>query len=453
MALRSSPTMRSREAKPTLVAAVPVLLVTLGAWPVAAQPVEDREEPLKQLVVMIRSTVDGSEYIGAGLIFGRASDRLYVVTANHVVRPAGLTAAEDVRVLFRWLPGEWTRALLLTDADPVLDIAVLAVPGAGTLAVPELAWQALLSPDALEAGDRVFPLGYPSGEAWFVPRAPHFVSSVTGEAIRTEGDLVPGHSGGVLATETWDVAGIVSRVGSLLAQVSRIDRVVERLREWGYPVDVMFRDRPSAAGSSTCDVAGSLLTTLSIDPIKNASWEKSYPGLVPGRCTPLAGLAFDIPDDRKSFTTDISLPGQEGKPDEGTLNARIRNPRKVHLLLVLGNGYTTFAGREVGSVTLRFAGGASSRTSLVAGQTLREWCLSAPGVITRTTDPATREAYRETSEGGSCAAAILDVVTVEIPAAHRDDTLTQIVVRDESRQAFGSEDPQIGLFGVAVETQ
>lgn len=236
---------------------VGVGLATPGAR--AAQAVADREEPLKRLVVMIRSTVAGSEHIGAGLVFGRGSDRLYVVTANHVVRPQPLQAAENVAVRLRWLPGEWVPAVLLDHGDLVLDVAVLAVPGASALAVPEMTWQALGQPEALAAGQKVFPIGYPGGEAWFVQRTPLLVSSTTGQFIRTEGHLVPGHSGGVLVTETWDIVGIVGQVGSLLGQASRIDRVLEKLAEWGYPIEATVRAPPPTeepVSGSGCEISG-----------------------------------------------------------------------------------------------------------------------------------------------------------------------------------------------------
>lgn len=232
-------------------------VASAGTSPQAEQPAANREEQLKRLVVMVRATFEGREEHGAGFVFGQGSDRLYVVTALHVVR-SGLQEAERVEVLFRWLPGEWTEARLL-DGDTALDVAVLAVADAGSLAVPELTWQTLARPDALAVGDRVSPIGYPGGLQWFVPQAPRFVSSAGGQFIQIEGDLVPGHSGGVLVTETWDVVGIVSRSGSVLGQASRIDRVLDRLAAWAYPVTVTFRETATteeAAAAGGCEISG-----------------------------------------------------------------------------------------------------------------------------------------------------------------------------------------------------
>src|SRR4029453_14585648 len=71
----------------------------LLAVTVAAAPLASQGEPgeVEQLVVMIRCTLAGKESIGAGIIFGAANDRLYVVTASHVVRH-GADEATDIRV-------------------------------------------------------------------------------------------------------------------------------------------------------------------------------------------------------------------------------------------------------------------------------------------------------------------------------------------------------------------
>ena len=82
----------------------------------------------EQIVVMIQCTIDGEPSIGAGILFGAANDRLYVVTANHVVR-RGATEATQIRVELRGLPGEPVPAVLTTRFDAKRDIAVLSIAG------------------------------------------------------------------------------------------------------------------------------------------------------------------------------------------------------------------------------------------------------------------------------------------------------------------------------------
>ena len=108
-----------------IVMGATLLAATFMAAPLAAQGESGEAE---QLVVMIRCTLDGKESSGAGIIFGAANDRLYVVTASHVVRH-GADEATDIRVELRSLPGEPVRATLTTAFDAKLDLAVLSIGG------------------------------------------------------------------------------------------------------------------------------------------------------------------------------------------------------------------------------------------------------------------------------------------------------------------------------------
>jgi S1-C subfamily serine protease len=211
------------------------------------------EQDLAQLVVMIRGKLADKSVVGAGVILGIASDRLYVVTANHVVREKVLGGEEilahDLQVQLHLLRGEWQTARLVEDSfDSTLDLAVLTVPGVSQLAVPKLPWASLVRPDTLTTGEQVAPIGYPGGTPWFMSRQPHVISSVGPQGIRTEGDFVPGYSGGALVTKDWGMVGIILNVGSLLNDVLRIDVAVQRFQDWGHRLDATFKERAPATG-------------------------------------------------------------------------------------------------------------------------------------------------------------------------------------------------------------
>jgi hypothetical protein len=214
------------------------------------------EQELASLVVMIRGTVGEKSVVGAGVIFGVASDRLYIATANHVVRGERSLGGEAelgrVQVQLRWLRGEWQSAKVLDESfDEALDLAVITVAGASQLAVPKLPWGSLVTPDALVPGESVIPIGYPGGRPWFMPRQPHVVSTIEPQVIKTEGDLAPGYSGGALVTRDWGVAGILLNIGSLVNDVLRIDVALKRIRDWGHEVDATFKERPKATEAGT----------------------------------------------------------------------------------------------------------------------------------------------------------------------------------------------------------
>lgn len=84
-------------------------LLVFGTRPgLAAEP----KEEARRMIVMVRCTLGGAETLGAGIVVGSRSDRLYIATANHVVR-RGLHEAEHLRVELRSLPGEVIEANLL----------------------------------------------------------------------------------------------------------------------------------------------------------------------------------------------------------------------------------------------------------------------------------------------------------------------------------------------------
>jgi len=203
----------------------------------AAQPASTPtpEDLTKQLVVMIQGKVADVDIIGAGIIFGIDQDRIYVATANHVVRQGPQTSISGMKVLLKWLPGEWTEAKLLDDFDADLDLAVIAVPGARSLIQSRRLSFDRLAGD-VKRTDQVFTVGYPGGQPWFVRVTPDIVAGTTSETITFETTyLQPGSSGGALVTSTWELVGMVKQDQPPNGVAVRMDRVVERLTQWGYP--------------------------------------------------------------------------------------------------------------------------------------------------------------------------------------------------------------------------
>jgi hypothetical protein len=235
-----------------------------------AGPTMQAEEHIKQLVVMLQGTLAEQSFNGAGIIVGRTSERLYIATAHHVVRQA-TQQAERVEAQFRWLPGEWKKVSVLADGDVDLDLGMLAVD-AREVPNSDLAWAVLADPNALEPGAKVFPIGFPNAMPWFRPQQPQIINRVSAQHIHTEGQVFPGNSGGALVTEDWRLVGLVSNVSAVLAASTRMDRIVEKLQEWRYPVGLTLATsrtptqpkptqpdaelKPSDSGFGGCSVAG-----------------------------------------------------------------------------------------------------------------------------------------------------------------------------------------------------
>jgi TonB family protein len=227
--------------QPFGLAFVLAIAVVGDGWPsvvaTAAGPLQNSasEEDLKRLVVMVQSVVDEQTFNGAGIIFARRGTRLDIVTANHVVR-SGPQPAERVKVQFKWIPDQWWDARVLEHKDTDLDIAVISVFGGQELDIPELAWQSISPPQTLSAGEKLRPVGFPRGVPWFIPQQRHLFHSQTQRQIQSEGELDPGNSGGALVTEGWGIVGITTQADRPYNRSSRIDRAVEKLREWKFDV-------------------------------------------------------------------------------------------------------------------------------------------------------------------------------------------------------------------------
>jgi Trypsin-like peptidase domain/PASTA domain len=250
-----------------------VVLVVPAIVPTRAHA--QNPDAVAPFVAMIRGAIGDAPTAGAGILLGVANDRLYIVTANHVVRQSARDA-QRLEVQLKWLPGEWFPARLLEDSDTTLDLAVLAVLDAAKLNVPDLKWQALTRPDSLVAGSKVFPIGYPAGNPWFKTLQPHLVSVVSSNVIRAEGNLVPGHSGGALVTEDGGIVGLVSSVDALTGESQRIDRVTEKLTEWGYRVSLTWKSTAATPSPPATPGNPPVVPTGEVVTIRTSGSSRSY---------------------------------------------------------------------------------------------------------------------------------------------------------------------------------
>lgn len=228
----------------------PAIVAFAVAGAPRAQSPEPRQglpstEPVLDLVVMISALVDGQDGIGAGIIFGAGGDRVYVATANHLVRRGGVEA-QQIGVRFRSLPGAAAPARLLADLDPGLDLAVLSVAGIKGLGLDlaALRFDRIGKPDTLKRGDGVFAVGQPGGSRWRLSVSPDRVARVTGDVVQFESTFIAaGHSGGALLNQQGQIVGMIRRDQPPDGEAVHLARVLERVGDWGYPVS-LGRQRP-----------------------------------------------------------------------------------------------------------------------------------------------------------------------------------------------------------------
>ena len=208
------------------------------------------EEQTKYLVVMVRGKLADGETAGAGVIVGQGADRLYVATANHVVRSAAGASATGVEVMLRWTPGEWHPATVTSDFDPQLDLAVISIPNSSSLLKQVGLPVARLAAD-VQRKQQVFSIGYAGGIPWFSRVTPDVMSEVASDALRVETGLEvqPGQSGGALVNQNAEIVGIVKHYATPVAVAIPITRAIEWLKQRNYPV--FLRTAAAATGSST----------------------------------------------------------------------------------------------------------------------------------------------------------------------------------------------------------
>jgi hypothetical protein len=227
-----------------IVVGVPLLLGF--AW--AGQPISEGSELTGRLVAMIEGRLAGDDTIGAGIIFGLGPDRLFIATANHVVR-RGNQEVQNLRVQFRWLPGDRIEAKLQPEIDRSLDLAVLSVATLPELRIPQshnLRFDRLADAGAMKRGDPVYSIGYPNARPWHMRVVPDTISETSSGLLRFESvSLAQGHSGGALLNARGQVVGMIRRDEPPDGEAVSIGRIVGKLREWGYPVhlsEVDIRD-------------------------------------------------------------------------------------------------------------------------------------------------------------------------------------------------------------------
>jgi hypothetical protein len=214
----------------------------------ARQIGKEAAEKTKQAVVMISAATEGDVRPGAGIIFGLANDRVYIATANSLLR-RGTSNATDIEVSFRWSHGEHFKAELLTYYDASLDLAVIAVPGLAKTgaAGAVLSLDRIGNPSSLAQGvrgDPVWEIGYSNYAAYSVSAGQ--VSQVEAVVLkyRVPAPVRGGYSGGPVLDRNGLIVAIVRQDQPPNNEATRIDLVLSQLKVWGYPIDVQS---PSAA--------------------------------------------------------------------------------------------------------------------------------------------------------------------------------------------------------------
>jgi hypothetical protein len=234
--------------------ALPFLVLTLVLPVFSAAANAQQKDPEKSFpnVVMVEGKLEGTTRFGAGIVVGARAGRLYVATANHVVRAGRSGEASDITVQFRFLPGEKFPARLLDSRSKDLDLAVLSVnTQSANIPLDQFNFNILGKSTELKRGSDVYPLGNPRSVNWGVSLKPEKVDKTRVAEIAFQSSYIqPGHSGGALLDDCGDIVGLIIKDSVPNGVAIRIESVLEALRQWNYPINM------KATGSCTAPPAG-----------------------------------------------------------------------------------------------------------------------------------------------------------------------------------------------------
>ena len=214
------------------------------------------EEDIKQLVAMVEvSPVEGSPRYGAAIIVGAGSDSLYLVTAHHLLHRG--IEPKSIQVRFRWLPQQAAPALLMRHEDVGMDISVLRVDNLGGIGArpSALPFERIGAYNALQPNEDLYLIGNPRNLAWKRNVTPeHFVERRNYRMRFEYTSLTSGHSGGALIDKQYRLLGMLTAEDPPYGTATAIDSIDQRMKEWGYPVNL--GQQPMPTNFSAISVSG-----------------------------------------------------------------------------------------------------------------------------------------------------------------------------------------------------
>jgi S1-C subfamily serine protease len=204
----------------------------------------------KPLIVMIAAQGDELRN-GAGVIIGSDVDRVYVVTASHVVwsgdtpissitlyveGSGGTTKSVDAHVVQAAHAPTYN-----ADGSRGLDLAVLWFDRrVAPYPVNSLPFGILGDTKQLRAREKLYPVGFPNGQKkWSLsPIADHYDSSSGFLLFFNTNSVTGGYSGGPLFNSKFQLVGIISSDTSASSDAIAVDDILRALAQWHIPTQL-----------------------------------------------------------------------------------------------------------------------------------------------------------------------------------------------------------------------
>jgi len=227
-----------------VLVAIAISMVTDVTNPFAGTLYADPLSPKKvkaevsRLIAKISGHFKDEKIVGAGIIIGLGSDRLYIATADHILQK-GDEEARNIQVELASMPGEPMDAKILQHRDQKLDLAVLRVLGVTEYAIPvdDLPFHWLGDSNTLKKEAALFTVCPWPGKHRSFDNIPEKLYQKSEALLDFESSLIePGCSGGGLLNDRGELVGMIIGDMPPRGKALRIEKALETLRDWGYPV-------------------------------------------------------------------------------------------------------------------------------------------------------------------------------------------------------------------------
>ena len=205
-----------------------------------ADPLNPRaaKAEVSQLIVRISGQFKDEKIVAAGIVIGLGADRLYIATADHIIRN-GDEEVRNIQVELASIPGEAMGAMLLRHRDKKLDLAVLRVLGVAAYAIPvdDLPFHRFGNSKTLKKEATLFTVCPWAEKPRGSEKLPAKLYQKSEALLDFESSLIePGCSGGGLLNDRGELVGMIIGDSPPRGRALRIEKALETLRDWGYPV-------------------------------------------------------------------------------------------------------------------------------------------------------------------------------------------------------------------------
>lgn len=214
-----------------------LLLAMVGSPAHSAAPPGERDAA--GLIVTVHSQLEGTPWIGSGLIIGEKEGKIYFAVPNHLVRGES-EAAESIEIKLESTQERGLAAELLPFKDKALDLAVVRLSASKlpNFSIASIPFSRLGDPAALKKGDDLFHIGTVATTSDVANAEPDSFARLDGSRIYFESKaLMPGWSGAGLFDQHWRLVGLVRGIDKEgFGEAVNIEPLLQRLREEGLPV-------------------------------------------------------------------------------------------------------------------------------------------------------------------------------------------------------------------------